>query len=54
MILKALFKLCTYHKIYIYIYIYIILQQYMVVTISLSGFMPDQMHYNLESAQYLR
>ena len=38
--------------VYIYIYIYI-LQKYMVVTISLGGFVSDQMRYNLEGAQYL-
>ena len=35
-----------------YMYIYI-LQQCMVVTILLGGFVADQMWYNLESAQYL-
>ena len=29
-----------------------LLQQYMVVTILLGGFVADQMRYNLESAQY--
>ena len=33
-----------------YTYIYITV---LVVTISLHGFMADQMRYNLESAQYL-
>ena len=33
-------------------YMYI-LQQYMVVTISLGGFVAAQMRYNLVSAQYL-
>ena len=39
-------------KYTIYMYIYI-LQQRIVVTISLGGFVADQMRYNLESAQYL-
>ena len=39
--------------IYIYIYIYILLQQFMVVTISLGWLVVDQMQYNLVSAQYL-
>ena len=30
-----------------------VLQQYMVVTILIDGFVADQMRYNLESAQYL-
>ena len=36
-------------KVYIYI-----LQQCLVITISLGGFVADQMWYNLKSAQYLR
>ena len=36
---------------YIYIYIYIL--QYIVVTISVSGLVLDQIRYNLESAQSL-
>ena len=43
---------CLYIYIYIYICIYI-LPQYMAVTISLSGFVEDQMQYNLECVQYL-
>ena len=42
--------------IYIYIYIYIcmyILWQCMVVTVSLGGFMADQIQYDLECAPYL-
>ena len=31
-----------------------VLQQCIVVTISLGRFVADQMQYNLESAQYLR
>ena len=38
---------------YIYVYIYIHMQNCMVVTISLGGFVADQMRYNLGSAQYL-
>ena len=47
-----------YTKLYIYIYIYILLK-YMVVIISLGGFMTDQYNlimtdrYNFESARYL-
>ena len=40
------------HYIYIYIYIYIY-NNSVFVTISLGGFVVDQMQYNLESAQYL-
>ena len=40
----------THTHVYIYIYIY---YNTLVVTISLGGFVADQMQYNLESAQYL-
>ena len=43
-------------NVYIYVCVCVcvcVLQQYMVVTISLCGFVEDQMQYNLESAQYL-
>ena len=41
-----------YKEAYIYIYIYI-LQQFMVATLSLGGFVIDHKRYNLESTQYL-
>ena len=47
---------CVYINVFIYAYIYIyiyILQQYMVVTISPSGFIAVQIRYKLESAQCL-
>ena len=43
-------------KLYIYIYIYIyikLLQQCMIVPISLNAFVANQMQYKLETAQYL-
>ena len=45
------FYKCNLCYSYIYIYIYSI--TLLVVTISLHGFVADQMQYNLESAQYL-
>ena len=38
------------HSIYHFIYIF---QQYMVVIISIGGFVADLTRYNMESAQYL-
>ena len=44
----------THTHIYIYIYTCIyILQQFMVVTISLGWVVVDRKRYNLESTQYL-
>ena len=37
----------------IYIYTHAHTQQYLVVTISLGGFVADQIRYNLDSVQYL-
>ncbi len=39
--------------IYIYIYIYIYIITVLVVTKSISGFVANQVQYNMESAQYL-
>ena len=39
--------------IYIYIYIYIYIITVLVITKSLCGFVSNQVHYNMESAQYL-
>ena len=46
-------SLSLYIYIYIYIYIWIYILQYMLIAISLVGFVADQMCYNLESTQYL-
>ena len=46
--------MCVCVCVYIYIYIYIyILQQCMVFTISLAGFVADQMQYISDRAQIL-
>ena len=48
------FQAFQFSKVSIVVHVYIyILQQFMVVTISRSGLVVEQMRYNLESAQYL-
>ena len=49
----AFASLLLYVPIYIYIYIYIYIIGVLVVTKSLCGYVPNQVQYNMESAQYL-
>ena len=55
MIFSTIYKYNKLHSLslYIYIYIYIYIITVLVVTISLGGFVADQMRYNLESARYM-
>ena len=57
-LVKCFHYIYTYIYIYIYIYIIIIIIiiiiiLVLVVTKSLSGFVANQVQYNMESAQYL-